>query len=224
MLALALVQPSCFTIATWEDRRPRPVAARVDATDLVAHRVPDESGDFCVQLPSAAMAHFAAREPRLDTNAAWLRVAPEAHAATVAVLAGVAGARGFSWFETHTGERYLMHPITLVLDEDSDGSTRWRLRSRLRMSDPGYDSLSRLPGFTKHTLLYTWYEFDVPCTVVSMLERPAELAEPMQTVAVLHLLPTTQHHQTLARILWTPVAIAGDALCAPWELVWWLTP
>lgn len=174
-----------------------------------------------MRLTPQQVAHYADLDRSLAVDATMVRIEPRAHAATVAALLTMANGESLPYAERARAYSS-MPPLELVLDEPSAGQREWRLRRTVGPGNRCFEAVSHLPGFTKYTRLYTWYRLDVPCTVTSRTAAP-ELADPVSSLSVAHVLPATGSYQTLPRLLWTPVACAGDVLCAPWEMLWWAT-
>ena len=81
-----------------------------------------------------------------------------------------------------------------------------------------------MPGFYRQPNIYTSFGFQVPCTVQVLPTAPEERGEAIRSLQLVLTRPQRQDRHLMARILWTPVAVAGDILSAPLELLWWLRP
>lgn len=215
--ALAFVQPSCFTMHTWSGLEQVSYVAETAPPELVVHRVVekprDVTGALVAELPDAIVQAVAPHLPGLGPQARRITITPKDYPETIAILLALAAASDVA---------ALLYLNCIV--DDRGGPPSWRLVCAQRMSDPLYGTLSSLPGFRKRTMIYTNYVFEVPCTVAVVGSVAPAAAEPIRSIALTVSRRVDGNRKLLPRILWTPVAVAGDVVSLPLELIWWLTP
>lgn len=236
--ALAFVQPSCFTMHTWSGLEQVSYVAETAPPELVVHRVAEGprgvASALVVELPDPIVQAVAPHLPGLGPQARRITITPNAYPKTIAILLALAAANDVAaplfdrWYARERNfDRGFAHGSLLRLDcivDDRGGPPSWRLVCVQWMSDPLYGTLSSLPGFRKRTMVYTKYVLEVPCTAAVVGSEAPAAAEPIRSIALTVTRRVDGNRKLLPRILWTPVAVAGDVVSLPLELIWWLTP
>ena len=249
-LGLLFVQPSCFTAMVWTDSGPtRAVVVHTEEPPkLAVNRLPSRRGDapaFVVELPGELAERMAHQVPSLSATARWLRVEPIEHADTVRVLLALAASEdvpsgSLDWFERrfqgeapHPPFDWWLFPtdfVGLIASEpmlpgpETNGEIVWSIYRRTAPGSQAYEAIHQMPGFYRHPNPYTSFGFGVPCKVQVLPNAPDERGETIRGIQLVLVRQQRQDRHLMARILWTPVALAGDIILAPLELLWWLRP
>jgi hypothetical protein len=221
-LALLFTQPACFTAMTWRDDRSWAAVAEVEAPELRAFLVGDpgnrrapEPTRLVLQVPEALRGALQAVAPASAPATEWIEVEPLEHAHTViAVLAVQSATRDAR--------------ATLDVVEEPNGVLTLRLRCRARTGFPGVtptEELGRhLPGFCfDFGLYFPYYDLDVPCRTTPRVGEPEATAHELRAFAVRHVRYRDDGTPLVTKLVLTPLAVAGDLLLSPFELLWWLS-
>ncbi len=81
-----------------------------------------------------------------------------------------------------------------------------------------------LPGFRKSPGLIPSYTLEVQCSVQALPGRPASLGTAVPNPVLGHERKRDDGMPLSSRLLLTPLALLGDLLLLPFELLWWFTP
>jgi hypothetical protein len=210
LLVLVFAQPACFTMMTWRDDRVHPVQASAEAAAIEAFRIVDIDGAIAVKRNQALDAVIG-EQAALPAEATWLVLWPEQYRSTVAVLLALAAVE----------QDPLDKGLELTLQQDEAGDCRWHLIYGV-LGLTGDAAVRHLPGFHASVGMFTSSLFDVRLMAKPVTVAPNHLGERLHSIWFGHRLPFATSYRPLPRILWTPVAVAGDLISLPLELVWLL--
>lgn len=219
LLAATFALPSCMTTALWE--RPRDAELQQwSAPDFVVHRERAK--------PRAPFALWAIAPPALRSQLAnastgqdaWLRITAldAEEGASMQLLVQLLQDPRSSALSRGRQLR------PLELDWTAGDSNTARAHLWFDSNDDRYLALRELPGSHRTNYVLPWYTFEAECRV-EWLERPAAelLGPPLRGIVFNQVEPVPYRSSLVSRIVLTPVAVLGDVVLSPFQLLMWLT-
>lgn len=210
-LAAVFALPSCMTMQLWSNDDRWRVTTEIDKRGFSAFL--DKEGTGCIlELPSPVARQVSALVPSLPATAHWVRVVPhgsEAERATLAdFLALDAARRPLDW-------------IALRISTEPGQPPRVSVHVHLF---PG-SRLRYFPELRWQLSLYgKTYYLDVACELVPLEQAPKDRGEQLRSFQIEHYAPTADGMHTTSKLALTPLALAGDVLLSPFELLFFLFP
>ncbi|MCB9878605.1 MAG: hypothetical protein H6835_13490 [Planctomycetes bacterium] len=205
MLVAAFLQPACFTVSTWQDDRTAESLAQFEPPQLEAYRATVDEAGVLLRVPATVRGLL----PGVPAACEWVQLRPTRHHDTVETLVACSAVRWGLW-----------PAMWIDLVEEVDGSRAVLLRARCGMWGRG-PQLARMPGFGRGTSLYPVYSFEEPCELLPLTDEPP-LGERLVACSLDHLRLHDDGTPVWGRLALTPLALVGDVLLSPFELLWWL--
>lgn len=207
LLAATFALPSCITSALWRAPQDNVVEQWGDP-EFVAHEETAPRGRPFSLLAAApeSMRRQLADQPSEGRN--WLRIEPidPGERASAKLLV------------------QMLEDEVLLLDWNAAEPTVLRAHLWFDSGSDLFPALRELPGSHRTNYVLPWYEFEAMCRI-EWVERPRAdlLGPPLHGIVLVQIEPVPHGSAVWENIALTPLALLGDVVLSPFELVFWLT-
>jgi len=219
LLAATFALPSCITSALWEAPRDKELE-QWGSPDFVAHKARAPHGRPFSLLAAApeSLRSQLADPPSEGRN--WLRIEPIDPSERASAQLLVQMLQEHDRPASPSRETRL-HDLRL----DWNAAEPSVLRANLWFDSDSdlFPALRELPGTHRTNYVLPWYEFEAMCRV-EWVERPMAdfLGPPLHGLVLVQVEQVPYGGALWGNIALTPLALLGDVVLSPFELVFWL--